>query len=517
MVPLLLLSSVGSLTTLTVSWSAASASERTPHTQSSGAPITIGSSVFPVTLDPTANASAAIDEVIDYNVLQHLVELAPNGSLQPTLATSWTLSKDRRVYTFKIRRGVHFSNGDPLTAADVTFSMNRVIKPGSTYPYAKIFDVKSVKTLNSDTVQVTLDSPSWEWLFNLASYSNGVVLDPQTVSTLGTNPIGTGPYAVSGEVQNYSVSLKANPKYWGPKPRSSAVTFRYFTSPNAENAALESGQLNLIDNLGNPSSLASFEHNSSYQIISGLTNGKVQLTLNNSYGPLRKTLVRQAISYAIDRQAIIDVASGGRGLPLGSDSVPADPYYLNLAHVYTYNPTKAKLLLHRAGYPHGFALSLTLPPYPYAQLAAPLIVSELGAVGIHVTVQNIPFPLWLSKVFEAGNFETTIIDHAEARDISNYGTSGYYWHYAGTATVAALLRSANAAPTQQQWIAGYRKVLRLITKQAVNDWLYVLPEITIAHRSVTGLPRFGYTESFNLAYLGIGGSVPTVAKKLGFA
>jgi peptide/nickel transport system substrate-binding protein len=469
-----------------------------------------------VTLDPTANASAAIDEVIDYNVLQHLVQLAPNGTIEPTLASTWSLSKNRKVYTFTIRRGVRFSNGDPLTASDVTFSMKRVLQANSTYPYAKIFDVKDVTTLNPFQVRVTLDSPSWEWLYNLAAYSNGVIVDPRTVSTLGTDPIGTGPYSVAGEVQNYSVSLNANPHYWGPHPRARQVIFRYFSNPNAENAALESGQLNVIDNLGTPSTLRTFEGNRSYHVISGLTNGKVQLTLNNANGPLKKTLVRQAISYAVNRKPIISVASGGLGIPLGSDSVPADPYYLDLANVYRYNPSRARALLTRAGYPHGFDLTLTLPPYPYAQLAAPLIVSDLGAIGIHVTVHNVQFPLWLSQVFEAGNFETTIIDHAEARDITNYATTGYYWHYADTAKVAALLQRADAAPTQKQWIAGYRTVLKMITKQAVNDWLYVLPEITVAQSSVTGLPKFGYTESFNLAYIGIGGATSSLAKKMGF-
>ncbi len=155
--------------------------------------VTIGSEVFPVTLNPTANASAAIDEVIDYNVLQHLVELDPKGAIIPVLATSWKVSKNNQVYTFQIRKGVRFSNGDPLTAQDVVFSMNRVFASGSTYPYGKLFDVSSVTAQGPYTVSVQLIQPSWEWLFNLAAYSNGVIIDPKTVGTLATDPIGTGP------------------------------------------------------------------------------------------------------------------------------------------------------------------------------------------------------------------------------------------------------------------------------------------------------------------------------------
>jgi peptide/nickel transport system substrate-binding protein len=343
-----------------------------------------------------------------------------------------------------------------------------------------------------------------------------VILDPAAISSMATDPIGTGPFKVTGEVTNYSVSLARNNLYWGYKPHVAGVTFRYYTNPNSLNSALESGQINMIDNLSTPSDLSLFKSNPKYRVIAGLTNGKVQLTLNNAYGPLKNKLVRQAILYATNRKAIIQAASGGYGIPAGSDTVPADPFYINLTDVYPYNVAKAKQLMAQAGYPSGFPLTLTLPPYYYAQLAAPLIVSELGAIGIKVTVSTIDFPLWISQVFEAGDFETTIIDHAEGRDIGNYGTPGYYWHYAGTAEVAKELAAADAAPTQAQWIAGYRQVLRQITADAVNDWLYIIPNLTIAQKDVVGLPSTAYTEAFNLTYVGIGGTIPASAKALGY-
>lgn len=479
--------------------------------------LTIGSSnVFPPTLNPTANASQAIDEVVDYNVLQHLVQLAPNGSIVPVLASSYTVSDANKVYTFTIRKGVKFSNGNPLTPADVVFSMKRVSAPGSTYPYGKIFDVSSVRQLGADQVQVTLTTPSWNWLYDLAAYSNGVILDPSTISTLATDPIGTGPFKVTGEVSNYSVTLARNNQYWGYKPHVAGVVFRYFTNADSLNAALQSGEVNMIDNLSAPSDATLFKSNPKFKVVSSLTNGKVQLTLNNAYGPLRNKLVRQAILYATDRKAIMDAASGGYGFIDGTDTVPADPYYINLANVYLYDVTKAKQLMAKAGYAKGFSLQLVLPPYFYAKLAAPLIVSELGAIGIKVSVSTIDFPLWISQVFEGGNFQATIIDQAEGRDVSNYGTPGYYWHYAKTPQIAAELSAANAAPTKAQWIAGYRKVLRQITDDAVNDWLYVAPFITVIDKNIVGIPTTAYTESYNLSYVGIGGSIPSTAKQLGY-
>ena len=479
--------------------------------------LTVGSSnVFPPTLNPTANASQAIDEVVDYNVLQHLVELAPNGSIVPVLATSYTISDHNKVYTFTIRKGVKFSNGNPLTPADVVFSMKRVYAPGSTYPYGKIFDVSSVKQVGTDQVQVTLTTPSWNWLYDLAAYSNGVIIDPSTVGTLATDPIGTGPYKVTGEVSNYSVTLARNNNYWGYKPHVAGVTFRYFTNSNSLNSALQSGQVNMIDNLSSPQDATLFKSNPKFKVISGLTNGKVQLTLNNSYGPLSNKKVRQAILFATNRQAIMKAASGGYGLIDGTDAVPADPYYIDLASEYRYNVAKAKQLMAQAGYAKGFTLQLTLPPYFYAKLAAPLVVSELGAIGIKVSVNTIDFPLWISQVFEGGNYQATIIDQAEGRDVSNYGTLGYYWHYAKTPQIAAKLQAANAAPTKSQWIAGYQGVLKQVTGDAVNDWLYIAPFITVADKNIVGLSKTAYTEAFNLTHVGIGGTIPASAQKLGY-
>lgn len=460
--------------------------------------LVVGSEVAPPTLDLTSNASAAIEEVVDYNVLQHLVQLSPNGTVVPELASSYSVSRNKTVYTFTLRKGVKFSNGDPLTPADVVYSMERVTAPGSKYPNAAVFDVKAVNAVGNNQVRVYLSQPSWSWLFDLAAYTNGVILDPNTVSTLSTDPIGTGPYMVTGSVPNSSVSLAANPHYQGTKPGYAAVEFQYFANANAENAALETGQIQVIDSLSAPSEVGVF-NSKRYVIRTGLTAGKVQLTINNGVAPFNNVLVRRAIAYATDKKAIIDVAAAGRGVPLATDSVPGDPYYLNLTSNYPYDPTKAKQLLTEAGYPNGFSTTLTLPPYYYATLVGPVIQAQLAAVGIKVNIVEVQFPLWLSQVFEAANFDLTIIDHSKARDVSNYA-GPYYWNYADTATVHAMLLKANEAPTEKEWIADTQKVLRLISRQAVNDWLYVLPSVSVHLSGVVGLPAFGQADSFDLSY-----------------
>jgi peptide/nickel transport system substrate-binding protein len=488
---------------------------------SAGAPagtLTIGSSVAPPSLDLTSNPAAAIDEVFDYNVYQHLVELAPNGTIVPVLANSYSWSADRKTITFTIRQGVKFSNGDPLTAQDVVYSINRVVAKGTKYPYAPLMGtLTSVKATSPTTVTVTLAQPNQEWLYQLAAYSNGVILDPKASGQIATAPVGTGPYEFKSQVTNYSVTLAADPDYWGYKPGYGTVVFRYFADANAENSALSSGQIQIIDDLSNPADATQFQSNSSFAIVHGPTDGKIQLTLNNNIGPLKNVLVRQAISDAIDKQQILKTVGGGYGTVIGSDTVPGDPWYsASYAQTYAYSPAKAKQLLKQAGYPNGFGLTLTLPPYGYATQAGPLIQAYLKAVGINVTIKDIQWPLWLSQVFTNRDFNMTIVDHVEARDVGNYATPGYYWNYAKTSQVATLLNAGNAAATQAAQAVKYAQVLQMITADAVNVWLYNPDAISVVKAGIKGLPVGGHAESFNLAYVTTG-TVPSLATVQGFS
>lgn len=486
------------------------------HTGRAGGTLVIGSNVAPPTLDPSASPSAAIDEVFDYNVYQHLAQLTPTGAVVAVLAKSWKVSGGGRTYTFAIRSGVKFSNGDPLTPADVVFSFKRVIAPKSTYPYKTLMaDIKSVRAAGQNVV-VTLKNRDWSFIYNMAAYSNGIILDPKAVSKMATQPVGTGPFMFKSEVPNYSVQLVRNPLSWNPATNVTAVTFRYFANANSENSALQSGQINLIDNALNPQDIGAFEHNSKYKIVSGPTNGKIQVTINNGSGPLANALVRRAITYATNRKAIVQ-AAGGYGVPIGSGTVPGDPWYVpSTVNKYPYDPAKAKQLLKQAGYPKGFSTTLTIPPYTYAESAAPLVQAELNAVGIKTTIKDIQWPLWLSQVFTNHSFDLTIIDHVEARDIANYANAKYYWLYAGSDAVNKLLTAANTAPTQAASTAGYKKIVRKITADAVNDWLYDPDQVTIAQRDVRGIPQSGRTESFYLGYLSFGQQPSAAAKRQGY-
>jgi peptide/nickel transport system substrate-binding protein len=484
-----------------------------------GGALTVGSDVSPPALDPTANAAAAITEVVDYNVYQHLVQLDPKGKLVPGLAASYQLSRDGKTYTFALRPGVKFSNGDPLTADDVVFSLKRPLRPSSTYPNkGAMADVVRIKKRDESTVAVTLSRRDNQFLYQLAAYSNGVVLDPDAVGKMATEPVGTGPYMVADFRPNYSLTLKRNPHYWGAKSGPETVVFRYFSNANAQISALKSGQIQVIDRLPNPIDAKQFQSNQQFRIIAGPTTGKIQLTLNNQYGPLKNRLVRQALSYAIDRKAIVETTAAGYGTVIGTNTHPGDPWYSpSFADRYAYDPEKAKQLLAQAGYPNGFGLTLTLPPYGYAQSAGPLVAANLKAIGVNVTIKNIEWPLWLSTVFTNHNFQTTIVNQALGRDTFHYALDTYYWQYPHTKQAGQLLNTATEAPSTTGMVSSYRRLLEFIQGDAVNVWLYNPAQITVAANSVHGLPTSGLAASFDLSHVSLDAAPAAALRQQGYS
>jgi peptide/nickel transport system substrate-binding protein len=479
---------------------------------SASAPTTlvIGSQVAPPGLDPTSNASAAIDEVFDYNVYQHLYQLNPKGQLVPTLATSYTLSPNGLTYTFKLRSGVQFSNGDAFTASNVVFSLNRAADPANGYPYQSLVsDVASVTAPNDTTAVVTLTHADSQFLYNLAAYSNGVILDPNAVSTIATQPVGTGPFTFVSMVPNYDIVLAGSPTFWGTPPAMRQIIWQYFANPTTMDSALQSGQIQVIDNLNSPSNVSAFKGNSAFQIIAGPTNGKIDLTVNNSKGPLKSLKVRQALYYALNRPAILKTVGAGYGTVISSDQVPGDPWYTpSVNSTYAYNPTKAKALLKAAGYPHGFTLTLSVPPYSYATEAAPLVQAMFAAVGVKVIIKPISWPLWISNVFLGSqNYQLTIIDQVEARDIPEYGDCSYYFNYAGCKAVNQMINAANQATSDAAMVTGYKAVVTKINADVANFWLYNPDQLTVAAKDVIGLPSGGLTESFNMQYLARSGKL----------
>jgi peptide/nickel transport system substrate-binding protein len=461
-----------------------------PATTTTAAPssavpeVTIGLQLEPPTLDLTSSPAAAIPQVLLYNVYETLVKLEADGSITGLLAESWDLNDDGTVYTFHLRDGVTFHNGKPLTADDVVFSLEHVLTKEPAHPFATtLAPIESVTAVDDSTVEVTLSRFSSNLLFFLTQ-GQGVILDEGSIDSIENAPVGTGPFAFVSWTVGDSIVLERNLDYWGEPAPLDTVTFRYINDPNALNNALLAGDIDIIAGVSAPELLSVFEDDPAYIVYTGLTNGEVTLAINGANPPLDDVRVRQAISYAIDRQAVIDLAYFGYGVPIGSHASPLDPYYEDLTGVYAYDPDTARQLLADAGVTD-LTLRLFLPPVSYARRGGEIVASQLEDVGIGVEINNVEWGVWLEDVFTNHDYDLSIVAHVEPRDIGQYGNPDYYWEY-DNPQVAEWLAEADAEPDDAARYELYRKVQEQITADAANAWLFLLPALSVTKAGITG-------------------------------
>ncbi len=461
--------------------------------------LTLGLVAEPASLDFTKVDGAAIPQALLTNVYETLVKQDQDGKVVPSLARSWKVSDDRKTYTFDLVDNATFSNGEKFTAADAVFSINNV-KTKWTISLKKAMDVVTdAKALSPTQLQVTLARPSNDWLFRMTTRI-GAMMSPKGVDALATKPVGTGPFVFDKWNRGDSIVLKANPSYWGTKPGFSTVTLKYFKDPTALNNALLTGTINVVTTVQAPESLKQFSGNDKYQIIEGTTNGEVVLSFNNSRAPLNDVKVRQAIRTAIDHKALMDTCWAGKGTLIGSMVPPTDPWYEDRTGDFPFDQAKAKTLLAESGNATP-TLRLRIPNLPYAVACGQVVKSQLEQVGIKVNLDQLEFPAaWLQTVFKDADYDMSIISHVEPRDLAAvFGTSTYYTRY-NNPQLQADLAAADAGTSEEQF-TDMKKAAKELSQDAAADFLFLLPNLIVADKGVTGLPKNAITESFDLSRL----------------
>ncbi|MCL2785046.1 MAG: ABC transporter substrate-binding protein [Propionibacteriaceae bacterium] len=459
-----------------------------------GKTLTVGMTLEPGTLDLSVSDAASIPQLLLYNVYETLVKMDSSGSIEPLLADSYDVSEDSKTYTFHLNGKAKFASGTPVDADAVVASIDRMRDGTSQILKSHMEIVTSVTAVDPATVTVTLREPSNFWLFNMTSTA-GIIVDPAT-EDMATAPMGSGPYVYDSWVKGDRITLKKSSDYWGAKPYYDTVVFRYISDPNAMVSAMLSGDLDIVGEMTSPDSLAQFSDTSKYTIIEGTTNGEVVLGFNHARPALQDVLVRQAICHAIDRQGLVDTVWGGYGELIGTMVVPTDPYYEDLSQVYPYDPDLAKELLAKAGVSN-LTLALRIPITPYTSPAATFIASQLGDIGISVTVEELDFSSrWLPEVFLDGDYDMTIVSHVEPRDIVMFADPGYYWNY-DNPDFQALIRAADAA-SPDNFITYMKLAGQMLADDAAADWLFVFPNLLVARAGITGVSQNATSLSFDL-------------------
>ncbi|APG13346.1 ABC transporter substrate-binding protein [Bradyrhizobium japonicum] len=444
----------------------------------------------PPGLDPTIAAAAAIAEVTLYNIYETLTKINEDGSVSPLLAESWTASPDLKTYTFKLRKGVKFQNGEAFDSAAVKFSFERNAIATSTNKDKSLFQAfEKVDAPDADTVVITVkySEPNLPFLLGQAS---GSIVEPKSAATNGTQPVGTGPYQLGAWAKGSSITLTKWADYRNAAAiKLSKVTIRFISDPAAQTAALLSGDVDAFPRVAAARAIGQFKADPRFNVMVGGSRAKTIVGINERKKPLDDVRVRRAILAAIDRKAMVDGAADGFGTPIGSFYVPGALGFVDTTGINPYDPEKAKKLLAEAGVTTPLELSLKLPPPSYARQGGEILAAQLAKVGIIAKIENVEWAQWLSQVFAGNgphNFDLTIVSHVEPFDLVKITEPDYYLGYNNEA-FNALYKQIVSTPDE----AGRAKLLgdaqRMLATDAVAGFLYQPQLITITNKKLKGV------------------------------
>ena len=440
-------------------------------------------------LDPHKTVKAGTREVM-FNVFEGLMKPTPDGDLTPAIAEKYEVSEDRRTYTFHLREGVQFHNGETVTAEDVVYSIQRCAAATETgIVQVEAFSViEDLKAVDERTVSITISEPSNEFI----SYMTTAVL-PAGYDKQDTDPVGTGPFKFVSRTAQDSVVLEKFNEYWGTPAQLDKVTLKIMENADSLMMSLQSGAIDLCAHLTS-TQVAQLEKD--FNVAEGTMNLVQAMYLNNAVAPFDDVRVRQALCYAVDKQEIIDLAFDGYGSPIGSSMYPAFGKYFDdsLTNYYTKDVEKAKALLAEAGYPDGFDMTITVPSnYKPHMDTAEVLVQQLAQIGVNATIEPIEWESWVSDVYAGRQFQSTVVrvdaSTMTARALLERFTSDYGKNFINynNAEYDALFQQTLTAYDDAEQTAIYKQMLANLTENAANVYIQDLADLVAVRKGVEGV------------------------------
>lgn len=368
-------------------------------------------------LDPHKVTAAGTKEIL-FNIFEGLVKSDENGNLFGAVAEGYTLSEDGLEYTFTLRQGVKFHNGNLVTAEDVKYSLERVSGLLDGTPLmSPMKAITAVDIVDEKTVRVTVNGVNPELIYSFTA----AIIPKGSGEDENANPVGTGPFKFVSYKPQEGILIEKNADYWQEGlPYLDSVEFKIVSSGETALMELKAGTIQMYPYLTDSQAN---EIKGSMQVLSAPTTVVQALYLNNTAGPLADVKVRQAIAYALNKEEIIDFVAGGDATIISSAMLPIlSDYYVDLNGVYGTkgDVEKAKQLLTEAGYPNGFDLKIAVPSnYEYHVQTAEVVAEQLKKAGINAKIDPVEWNTWLSDVYTDRKYEATI------SGITSDATPGY--------------------------------------------------------------------------------------------
>lgn len=420
-------------------------------------------------------------------IMEPLYTVTPDGKgVKPWLATSYTVSKDGKTYTFKLRKGVRFSNGKPMTSADVKFSIDDARKQAKGWGYLDTA-IKSISAPDPDTVVFHLKFKWAPFLADIALFANGIIpnhWNNEPRAQFYKHPIGTGPFMWDKRVVGQSVTLKRNPYYWQKgKPYLDSVTWTYVSDENTRELQLRGGQIQ-VDEFPPFNSIAKLKSTPGITMSLFPSTRTDYLIMNEQYPPLADVHVRRAISYAIDRAAIVKSVLFGYGKPANSFLPPQVPYYDPHSPGLQFDMAKAKAEMAKSKYPNGFKVTLQVGAGAQVENAiGQILQSQFKQLGIDVTFKQVDtstefdnigarkyqlaFSYWTMDIADPDELVTFAVDPAG-------GAHSWYTGY-DNPTVVKLSHEAQRETNPATRAKLYAQIQRLAAQDAFIAFLYYSP------------------------------------------
>ena len=370
--------------------------------------IKIGIYAEPTGLDPQ-NAEDTNSQCVHKNITETLVKLDDHMKYIPGLAEKWDVSKDGLTYKFTLRKGVKAHNGDSLKAEDVKFTFERGAKSPKV---EKAFrSIKSIDTPDEHTVILHLKYVSPVTLGYLSSPSTGIVckraVQEKGDAAFNKSPIGYGPYKFKSWKSGANVVLEAFDGYYGKKPAIKEAMFVIMPDPSTAAIALKKGEIDLLPQVST-TDVKDLEKTSGIKVYKGPSLIGTNFHMNTQRKPFDNVLVRQAINYAVDKQAVIDAALDGIGGKIMQSYIPDLSLNKKSGTIaYPYDPEKAKALLRKAGLKDGFTFTISTNQGVNEKIAQ-IIQASLANIGITVKIDVIEWGSLLALTAN-GKYDSTIM------------------------------------------------------------------------------------------------------------
>jgi len=442
------------------------------------------------TLDPQA-ANDIYSANVMKQIYNNLVVIDEDMDIVGDLAESWE-NPDDNTWVFNLREGVKFHNGNEFTAEDVKFTINRLLDPETGSPGAWLLEeVEEVNAIDDYTVEIVTREPFAPILSNLARYEVSM-LNKEAVEEAGedyaSQPVGTGPFTFEEHLYGDKVILNAYDDYFLGSPKVDGIVYRAIPEDATRVVELESASVDIVYNIP-PQEIERLESNNALKMVETLGQSTLYAGFNFDVEPFDNKLVRQAMNYAVDKNAVVDAVFFGKAEPsYGPLSPSIFGFDDELSHAYPYNPEKAMELLEEAGYADGFDCVIWTDPRTERSSIAELIQAYLAAIGINAEVELMEWSNFISASTDSDGLFILGWTGTGAADgglyprfhSSNIGASNR--HRWGTDELDQMLEEARTTVNVEKSLEIYKEAQSYIIEHA-SDIFIAVPETLAATQS----------------------------------